>query len=212
MKRRWSFIIAGIVAALVIPLFITSCYKDYNLDTLDYDVVVTDYDPAADFPSKNTYSMPDEIRDASDPDGAPLDIPLSVKNDIFAKIIENMNKLGYSQVVYPTDRDVSILVGGAESDYYYYYNGCYPYYGYSYCWDYPYYGGGYYDYAFSTGSLFIQILDTTGIPPGVGAEVPAIWLCGINGIQDNLSESLVKERIDARIDQAFAQSPYLKTN
>ena len=214
MKRRWSFIIAGIVAAIVIPLFITSCYKDYDLETQDYDIVVTDYDSAADFPSKNFYSMPDKIRDAADPEGDPLDIPVSVKNSIFAKIEANMTALGYTKVVEPAARDVSILVGGAETDYYYYYSGCYTYYGYTYCYDYPYYGGGYYDYAFTTGSLFIQMIDTAGVsvPPPSGSVFSAIWLCAINGIEDNLSESLAQERTDARIDQAFAQSPYLKTN
>ena len=124
-----------------------------------------------------------------------------------------MNALGYTKVPFSdtSPRDVAILVGGAETDYYYYYSGCWPYYYYTYCWDYPYYGGGYYDYAYSAGSLFIQMVDTNGAAGG-DADVPAIWLCGINGIDDNLSESLAQQRIEARIDQAFAQSPYLKTN
>lgn len=219
MKRRWSLGIAGIVATIVLPLFITSCYKDYNLDTLDYDVVVTDYDPAADFPSKNTYSMPDKITVFEDPNGSnPSNVPAPVQAYIFAKIEANMNALGYTKVGNSdTDpRDVSVLVAAAETDYYYYYSGCYPYYGYSYCYDYPYYGGGYYDYAFTTGSLFMQLVDSTGVafplPPGGGADVSTIWLCGINGIDDNLSASLAQQRIEARIDQAFAQSQYLKTN
>jgi hypothetical protein len=115
-KRRWSLRIAGIVTAMDVPLFITSCYKDYDLDTVDYDVVVTDYDSTADFPSKDTYSMPDEIRDVGDLEGAPLDIPVSGKKDIFAKIEANMTALGYTKVMDPLNdaRDVSILVGGAE--------------------------------------------------------------------------------------------------
>jgi hypothetical protein len=219
MKRRWSLIIAGIVAAIVIPLFITSCYKDYNLDTLDYDVVVTNYDPAADFPTKNTYSMADEIVVFEDPNGPPLNVNASVQAYIFAKIEANMTALGYTKVADPANdpRDISILVAASKSDYYYYYQGCYPYYYYDYCWDYPYYGGGYYDYAFTAGSLFIQMVDTTGVavpPPVVGAPLSAIWLSGINGIVDDYQSSSLaqQQRIEARIDQAFAQSPYLKTN
>jgi hypothetical protein len=57
------------------------------------------------------------------------------------------------------------------------------------------------------------MIDTTGVavPPSSGS-LSAIWLYGINGIQDSLSESLAQERIEARINQAFAQSQYLKTN
>jgi len=223
MKRRWSFIIAGIVAAIVIPLFITSCYKDYGLDTLDYDVVVTNYDPAADFPSKNTYSMPLKITVIEDPNGPDLSIDPAVQKYIFDKIRVNMSDpllgYGYTEVADTVSHDISIQVAASKSDYYYYYSGCWPYYGYTYCWDYPYYGGGYYDYAFTAGSLFIQMVDTSGVvfpipppPPDQEVHVSAIWLSGINGIVDDYQSSSLEQqqRIEARIDQAFAQSPYLK--
>jgi hypothetical protein len=117
------------------------------------------------------------------------------------------NILGYNKVDDPNPRDISVLVAASKSDYFYYYNGCWPYYGYTYCWDYPY--GGYYDYAFTAYSLFINMVDAQGQPVPPTEQLPAIWLAGINGIDDNLTASYKKARIEARIDQAFAQSPYL---
>jgi hypothetical protein len=210
MRRRWSFKILVLVAAAGILLFFTSCYKDYDLDTTDYDIVVTDYDPKADFQSKDTYTMPDEIINAADPD-TPLDIPPDVELYIFAEIREKMGEYGYAEVAADVARHISVLIAGAESDYYYYYSGCWPYYGYTYCWDYPYYGG-YYEYAFTTGSLLIQMIDAGNVPPppdDTSEAVSVIWVAGISGIEDDLSASYAQARIEARIDQAFAQSPYL---
>jgi hypothetical protein len=216
MRRRWNFKVPIIVAAIVILLFFTSCYKDYDLNTTDYDIVATDHDPKADFQSKSTYSMPDIILNISDPDGPSYDVDPAVQAYIFARIEYNMNLLGYTKVANSDSdpRDISVLVAASETDYYYYYSGCWPYYGYTYCWDYPYYGGGYYDYAYTANSLFIQLIDTKGLPPppdGTSEPVSAIWLAGINGIKDNLSASLAQQRIEDRIDQAFEQSPYLDT-
>jgi hypothetical protein len=206
----------AIVMAIAILLIFTSCYKNYDLGTTDYDVVVTDYDPAKDFQAKPSpdFTMPTEIINAADPDGPPIDIdnPSYDEDDILSYIQTKLTGLGYNPVASGAARDFAVIVAGAESDYFYYYSGCWPYYGYYYCWDYPYYGGGYYDYAFTAGSLIIQLVDTDGNPPpppGTNEDAELVWLAGINGIEDSYLESYAETRIEGLIDQAFAQSPYL---
>jgi hypothetical protein len=172
-------------------------------------VVVTDYNPATDFKSKNTYSLPEDIPVlGSDPIRF---VDPVVENYIFTAIRNNMATLGYSEVPYTDPPNVAFLVSATETTYYYEYSDCYYYWGYYYCYDYDYYNE-YYEYAFTSYSLLMNMVDTNGQWPPTLTPSSALWIAGINGIKDDYSSSYAAERIVGLIDQAFVQSSYLNTN
>ena len=60
-------------------------------------------------------------------------------------------------------------------------------------------------YTFTTGTVLVPMLarDEATSPD----DVTALWVAGLNGLLANGVNA--EARIDARMDQAFAQSPYL---
>jgi hypothetical protein len=115
-----------------------------------------------------------------------------------------------------------------ESDYYH--TGYYPWYPYWYWGWYPYWksgslksanninyyyypwypwGGGTY-YAYSTGTIMIDMIDAKSIKHNdEGVKLPVVWNGVINGIlSDNKSDQA--SRITTQVNQCFKQSPYLK--
>jgi hypothetical protein len=121
-----------------------------------------------------------------------------------------MTDLGWTKVDVNSDPDVQLLpaawttttiVSGG-------------YWGGYYCWWYPYYcggGGWYYPYypvsSYSTGTMVISMIDAKH--EGTDGGLPLVWTAAMNGL---LSGTYETNRVNQGIDQAFKQSPYLKTN
>ena len=176
----------------------------------ELDIVYTNYDKDYDFASKGTFSIPDKIVKIT---GNLVDgeEPEYVK-DIYAtpilnQIASNLEDLGWTQVEDPADADVQILPASWTNTTIYYYYGDY------WCWYYPYYCGGYWYYpypvttSYTTGTLVIAMNDLND--ESTDGSTKIAWTAAINGL---LSGAYDADRVAKGIDQAFAQSPYLKTN
>jgi hypothetical protein len=200
---------AGIITLLILPgvLFaLSACYKNYGLTIDEYDTVATIQGDITDYTPFQEYYLEETIADLDDPDNPSPEQPAN-KATILSSIRSKMTEFGYTEVAQGTTEAAIIQLAYSETSYfyYYYYNYCY----YGYCWYYP-PGWGGYTYAYTAGSLFIQMGDVRTAVPGVD-EIPAIWHAGLNGILDDTSVNLT-DRLERGIDQAFDQSPYLNIN
>ncbi len=217
MKTRKKKLV-GLFSLLILSSFVLySCYPDYGLTTSDYDTVITLFDKDANF-KQPTYAMPDSIVHFVE-EGTPEDeIDRSKDALILSTIVSNMTKLGYQRVAVDTTMDApgfALLVGVTTADNYV--TAWYPGWGYWGGWGwwgggYPGWGypGGSTTYSYTTGTIFMTMLD-----PGKDNIIDdnkfgAVWLARINGI---LSSSInTSARITQRINDAFNQSPYLGAN
>ena len=204
--------------ALLMTVTIPSCnlYPDSETRTEDTDIVITRFDPSANFSTYLTYSRVDEVlkidADTSDdPD------PVPDSDFILAQIDANMLALGYDRVSDSDNPDVRIVATATDIEItsYYYYDYWYWYggwYGWGGWWGYPpccYYYPPYYPVtsSYKIGTLFMDMLDTKDKVSGTDT-IPIVWNAIYNGILDDTKSGL-RNRIKTNIDQAFDQSPYL---
>lgn len=202
MKRKLYAL--AIVATI---LFFGGCYPDGAEYYEDTDVVYTNYEKSYDFKSKGTYAMPDKIVKIEG-NLAEGEMPEFVKEpfntQILQKIESNMTSMGYTKVADPTTADLSLMPAvWTNTTVYYWYD--------YWCWWYPYYcgwgwyypSGGYSSY--TTGTLVMTLVaeDTNMV------QKTNVWTAAANGL---LSGYYDVNRVNKSIDQAFKQSPYLKTN
>jgi hypothetical protein len=75
----------------------------------------------------------------------------------------------------------------------------------SWAWGFP---GGAVPYAYQSGTLFVTMIDVRA-PRDETKTIPMLWAAGLDGLVGNSS---TLARIQAGIDQAFEQSPYLRLN
>jgi len=207
-----TFRIFLIVALGIVFAAGLSCYRDYGLTTADYDMVLTLADPNAVFSNYSTYALPDTVIHPV-PDGETDDLTRVFDSQIISDVARNMDALGYTRV---TDSTFSVLVllSAVKSDWQvsgYYpggYWGWYPWYpGGGYYPGYPGYG---YTYSFSTGSILITMIDPDKWNPDSAPDGP-VWGGTLNGLLGD-TRAGASTRIRNGINQAFAQSPYLKVN
>jgi hypothetical protein len=202
-RRRWSARTPLGLGLLIIGLLpiLGGCYPYDRESTSDYDVIATTFDPNADFSTKLTYAMPDQIRLVTDPAQPPTStINPTVQAAILSEIDQNMAALGYTKVADPTVANVQITPFAVENTWVG--GSCYPYY-----YDYWYGGSGWcypVYYSYTTGTVVVPMFDPT-LP--VNSE--PIWIAGINGIINTDTPSAVASRARNAIDSAFNQSPYL---
>ena len=208
MRNRLAIVMAALSVLLL------GCYPQGPEYTDDLDVVLTNYKEAYDFKSKGTYAMPNKIvkitGSAIDGD-EPEFVPDITATAILAQIDENMLKLGWTKVGIANDPDLLLTPATWETttvvywyDYWYWWYGGY----------YPGWGGGYYPgygypsvSTYTTGTLMMGLIDPTQL--GANGTPVSQWNGAINGI---LTGTYNAARVNKGIDQAFAQSPYLKIN
>ena len=216
MKTKKKKLIV-LFSLLILSSFVFySCYPDYGLTQADYDTVITLYDKDANF-KKPTYAMPDSVVHLV-AEGEEDKVDRSKDALILSTIRSTMANLGYEKVDVDTAADPPdfvILVGVTVTDNYG--QAYYPGWGYWGGWGwwggyYPGYGypGGSVIYSYTTGSIFMSMLD----PDKINADETygAVWLARINGVVSNSSTVNVSSRITQRINDAFNQSPYLGAN
>lgn len=200
----------GLVVAYTLAL--GSCYPGDQLTVDEADVVVTLFDPDADFATKQSYAMPDSVIHLV-PEGGTDDISRDFDAEILAQVVSNMGALGFTREGDPDDADVIMLVaitvreqiGYTGNPWGGYWGWYYPYspgWGWGY---YPWYGGGGTIYTYRTGTLFMEMIDPAAADSTL-EKVPTIWIGALNGMVEG---DAVEERIIDGINQAFAQSPYL---
>jgi len=185
------------------------CYPGGPDYAEEMDVSITKHNPDYDFTAKATYAMPDSIvkitGNIAEGD-KPEFIPDEAAEQILGMIEDNMTSLGWQRVDVSANPDMLLSVASWETTTVYYY------YDYWYWW-----WGGYYPYwpyyppvyvsSYTTGTLLMNLID----PEMVGTNGNPVnqWAGAVNGI---MTGTFDVERISTAIDNAFAQSPYLKTN
>ena len=215
-----------LATAAAVSLF--ACHPVGIDDASETDMVVTRKATDYDYSGNRTYDMADTITDLCGydanelpkPDGAAGARPSSdldcnelnhnFDTQVLAEIRRNFEALGYVPVEAGKTADVALLVGAVSSNNWVAYT-YYPWWFYPY---YPYYGGGiYYPYYpttsvvnYPTGSL---IMDLVSLKDTDDKRTPSIWTGAISGLLAQ-GDTSAAARINTTIDQAFAQSPYLK--
>lgn len=188
-------------------LFYSSCSKyPSTSDRLLEDLaILTRYDVHTDFNQYKTYSVSTDIIKITDKDttiitGADA---TAILNDI----ARNMELRGFKKPTGSQLPDVGISVVYFQNTYIYAY---YP----DYYWGYPYYGyGWYYPYyptyysSYTAGTANIELVDLKYLGPNNTLYVR--WNAYIRGL---LTGSHTVSDITNAIDQAFAQTPQLKTS
>lgn len=192
-------------------VLLLGCYPDGPDYTEDLDVVYTNYVDTYDFKGKSTYAMPDKIVIDIEIDNG--DTTYVYMKDTFAKPIldaidNNMQSLGWVKQDISTTPDVLVTPGVFTNTTYFY--------SYWYDWWYGGWYGGWYGWYYppyytvssvTTGSLIISLTDPNEETPTGRTEVK--WLAVGNGLYSGAYEL---DRVTSAVDQAFKQSPYLKTN
>ena len=192
---------------LALVLILAGCYPDGAEYYEETDIVYTNYEESFDFTSKGTYSMPDKIvkvtgniAEGEDPEF----VKEPYNTQMLQKIESNMTAMGYSKIEDPKNADLVLFPAvWTNTTVYYWYD--------YWCWYYPYYcgwgwGWGYPSVStFTTGTLLMTL-----VADGDEYVEPSImWTAAINGL---MSGAFDVSRVNFGIDQAFKQSPYLKTN
>lgn len=207
------YLLLGLAAVLF-----ASCEKDPDLDALDTDYVVyTEFADDADFSGFGTYYLPDSILEPGSGHDATY-----WKDDyaqmLVAEVAHCMNERGYTRLEGETAKDVADV--GLQMTYIAQTNqvvtGGY-FYGW---WDYGYWGpwwdSWYYPYpvtyTYDTGTLIIEMADLArGNGEVSGRRLPIVWYVNAQGYSFGNARADIDLLLRA-VDQAFAQSPYIKTN
>jgi hypothetical protein len=199
-------------------------------DASETDTVVTRKAKDYDYSGNLTYDMPDTIADLCNfdpsklPDGGAAgsrpsldcnEITHAFDPAILKEISREFEALGYVRVDSSAGEkpDVAMLVGALSSNNWvaYSYYPWYPYYGWP-----PYYGWGiYYPYYpttsivnYPTGTLVMELVSLKDADTDQ-QRTPSIWTGTVSGLLAQ-GETTAATRVNTAIDQAFAQSPYLK--
>jgi hypothetical protein len=205
--------------AILASFYLGGCYPKGAEQYTDFDLVYTNYSSDSSFADRKTFALPDSIVMITGDVLADPSVPPTMMNDIYATPIlaqlkQNMMTYGWTEVDKNASPDVILLVSGTTTtNLYYYYD--WGYWGWYYPGYYPgwgwYYPGYYPPYvtSFRTGSLFVQMVDQQAMTTPHEGNVPILWYCIINGLIEG-GTTAVLSRVQANINQAFIQSPYLK--
>jgi hypothetical protein len=180
------------------------CYPSPDVGVEEFDTVVTVVKEGADFGGLSTYFLPDSVfyRPGDD------NITRAFDDLILSDIHRNMQQLGYSFEPDPQTNPPDLLVVASvitRAEYTAYLG--WPFFGQSLTGQIVYPGVGM-TYVYTLGTVAIDVARVADA--GSGEEnYPVMWTASISG---PLQESRHNKgyRITKGIDQAFAQSPYLK--
>jgi hypothetical protein len=219
LKRGKSVKLFILTMFLLIGLLPLSCYKDYGMETKDYDLVAAFYDKTTDFAAYQTYMIPDSIHHIVE-EGKEDRISRKFDPMILDQIDVNMRTLGYTKIERPSENakpDILMVVAATSKEHYdawviYPWYPYYPWYpgwgtyppGWYYPW-YPVYGVS----GYSTGSVLMSMVDTDQYDAEKQAY-KAVWAGAVNGLLDD-TESNISKRLTTAINEAFRISPYLGT-
>jgi hypothetical protein len=205
VKRLLVFLLALIVAA---------CRLQPGADELLNDmVVVTNYDESVDFDTFPTYTIPDDSIGLITNESNMEWITDNYASMVTEALRRNMSSTGRTRVekdespalainVYVV-RDVRVYQNVVYPNYY-----GYPGYGYGGYYGYP----GYFNYPqvinyqSQSAIMIIEMVDLVNIDPGSG-ETRVIWAANIGDLINTYDRD---SKVVEAIDQAFAQSEYLK--
>lgn len=199
----------GLAAAVGVGL--SACYPERASEGTDYASITTVYDTLFAFDSAATFYVPDSVVHLGTPDN----ISHVYDSLIVARIVANMTSRGYTRELDPVLANLTLNPAVTVTD-------NYDFAGADWClvwgWAYPWICTGWIPdyptdvigYTYSTGTIFIAMANLAdGVPPAV-SRPPVVWLAGINGVVSGSSSAVLQADITDGIDQAFAQSPYIR--
>jgi hypothetical protein len=210
---------SSFLGVMLILSFLGGCYPHGAEYNADLDLVYTNYSSGFTFNQRKTFAIPDSVIKITgaakdDPDARPSMLSATYSDPILNQLKDNLTKYGWTQVDKNASPDVIILASAmTTTNVYYYYDWDY------WDWWYPgfvptwgwYYPGYYYPpyvTSYRTGSVFVQMVDQASVNATTG-NVPIVWNCILNGLAEGSTSDIIG-RIQTNINQAFAQSPYLK--
>lgn len=208
-----------IIFFFLVTFALSSCQKDPNMSDLDADfVVITDHDKDANFNSYSTYFVPDSVL-IIDKNATPRYWKSDEAVDIIPAVVKNMNNRGYTQVNDKANADLGIQISFVtDVSYFYNYNNNNG----NWWWGYPGYwspgywgnwGGWYYPYpvtySYKVGSLLVEMVDLQSNTPVASESLPVVWTAYMTGLLSGSDKINTILSVRA-IDQAFAQSTYIK--
>jgi hypothetical protein len=197
----------------VLALLLVSCRKEPDIDQLqDNFAVQTVRQPDANFAGYKTYYMSDTInlKTSVSTDEIWFDAKSKQLTDA---VKANMASRGYTLVSKGSSPNLGLGLTAIKDLnagviypgwWYGYWGGCY----WGYCSYPPYYGGGGVVYTIPTGTLVLDMIDLKNAVANEKLFVP--WSSVMTGGLGNTNNDLALG-LEA-INQAFTQSPYLKTN
>ncbi|MCX6267777.1 MAG: DUF4136 domain-containing protein [Bacteroidetes bacterium] len=198
MKTKLGFLFLG--TGLIFTLSCTK-YPPESDRLLEDLVVITQYDTKVDFNNYKTYSIAGSIMEITDKDTVAM--TGQTPTAILTQIDVDMQARGFSKVPASSHPEFAIQVLYYQNTnvYTYYYDwwgwgGYYPYYPYS-----PVYTTSY-----TTGMLNIELLDLK--TADVNQRTYVRWNAFIRGI---LTGTHTTAEVTGRVNQAFVQTPQLKT-
>lgn len=194
------------------------CYPDRIDNTQDLDTVTTIFDSQGDFAGAKRFALPDSIVVlAAEGETSLPSVSATLQTQVLAAIRQNMTNAGYVEETQPRSNPPDVVVVAAATtttNIGYVVSNWWSYYGWYGGWYYPYYGAGWgwtyppgYAYSYTTGTLVTTMVDNR--KANVEAkQVPVIWVAAVNGV---IAGNETQRAVDG-INQAFAQSPYLKSS
>jgi hypothetical protein len=223
MKRNMVFNIRFLILMLSISAGIYGCYPGGPEYTSDFSLVVTDYEQDFNFGAQVTYYMPDTVNFSTNQD-IDEDVVLGFEELILNEIASNMSSRGYTRVdstaTEAPDMLVTVQVLAIKNTgvgwvpgpgwWWGYYPPGWGWGGWGGGWYYPpYYPVG---YSYSTGTVIINLADPDDeIVEDGEIKLPIKWFAGLDGLLSSTT-STNAQRVQAGINQAFNQSPYLQSN
>ncbi|HEY9113189.1 MAG TPA: DUF4136 domain-containing protein [Bacteroidales bacterium] len=211
-------IILNFLVIFLIPtsiILIEGCYPNNDITIEDSDVVLTTYNDSINFKSLSTYYMPDTVLPIVDPDD-PEDYENPYQSIMLSTVASNMAAYGYQRITDTTSLpkpDVAVVISvmtttTVNAGWYYP-----PYWGWGYWgWYYPYYPPTAYYTSYTTGTVVISMFNPEDYTiQGSDTITTQYWDAAVNGILQS-STTNMQQRITAAIDQAFEQTPQIKTN
>ncbi|RAJ06593.1 uncharacterized protein DUF4136 [Chitinophaga skermanii] len=210
MKRCTTLLLS-----LSLLLLLGACRKTPDLDKLSGNFVVqTDKAPGVAFTDYKTYYISDTMAYIStDPKDSIL-VDDNAKA-IVSQIKSNMAAMGYTFVARDKNPDLGINtlavknvnVGVVYPGWWWGYPGYWdPWY---WGWYYPYYYPWSVAYSVTTGSVIAELIDLKHVNEQQKLQV--VWTMSLNGALGSSASTNLQRALNG-IDQAFVQSPYLKTN
>lgn len=215
----------------------SGCYPEGFDYVEELDTVLTWRSPGYDYSGHRTYDVPDEVVDLCSVDFD--DLPPSAEGGggaggasgeceegehrfddvILDSVVRNMEELGYERARLSDGEtpDVVILAGQVASStwfayyaypWWWYYGGYWGPYGYGPGWS-TYYPGVPVAFEVPSGTIMLEMIALAEADDDQ-KKLPSIWVGTVHGLAPSTSSrSSIANRIEASIDQAFEQSPYL---
>lgn len=199
MKAKLTLLILGL--GLVFTMSCTK-YPPESERLLEDLTVFTQYDTKVDFNNYKTYSLAPDVMKVTDKDTVAMTGETASAS--LAQIDKNMQARGFLKVAANEKPDLAIQVFYFQNTYVYTYY--YDYWGWGYYYPYyPYYPVYYSSY--STGLAYIELIDLKNADQNTH-KVTIRWNAFIRGL---LTGYHTTAEVIGRVDQAFIQTPQLRT-